>query len=66
VNLTSELKNPLGGGGLSSINVCEDADVPVFAEINHDVMSREGSRFMPAVGLLSSLERDFFTFFSSF
>jgi hypothetical protein len=41
VNFTGELEDPLGGRGLAGINVCEDANVTVFAEVNHGNYSRE-------------------------
>ncbi|MFT6864260.1 MAG: hypothetical protein ACJAVK_002824, partial [Akkermansiaceae bacterium] len=41
VNFTGELEDPLGGRGLSGINVCEDANVTVFTEVYHDILSRE-------------------------
>ena len=43
VNLTCELKDTLGRGGFSSIHVREDADVPVFAEVDHNkFLGKEG------------------------
>ena len=35
VNLSGELEDSLGGGGFSSINVGEDADITVFSKVNH-------------------------------
>ena len=35
VNFSGELENALGGGGFAGVDVGEDADITVFAEVCH-------------------------------
>jgi hypothetical protein len=62
VDFSSELEDSLSRRGLSSINVCKDANVTVFSEVCHSNLSRGGARLNRQPTLLSSLERDFFSF----